>query len=79
MRKRSWWLLCFNSDVTVCVLCLFSMVQWAGLQSVTFPGHTKVLIKMRKHHAREPLYSNSAVIARWLQSTSAHNGVPSCL
>ena len=24
------------------------------------------------HHAREPLYSNSAVIAVWLQSTMAH-------
>ena len=27
-------------------------------------------------HAREPLYSNSAVIAWWLQSTSAQNRVP---
>ena len=26
----------------------------------------------------EPLYSNSAAIAWWLQSTSAHNNVPSC-
>ena len=31
------------------------------------------------YHAREPLYSNSAVIACWLQSTSAQNSVPSCL
>ena len=29
-------------------------------------------------HARETLYSNSAFIACWLQSTSAHNSVPSC-
>ena len=27
-------------------------------------------------HASEPLYSNSAVIAWWLQLTSAHNSVP---
>ena len=27
-------------------------------------------------HAREPLYLNSAVIAWWLQSTSAQNSVP---
>ena len=26
-------------------------------------------------HAREPLYSNRAVIAWWLQSTSAQNSV----
>ena len=29
-------------------------------------------------HAREPLYSKGAVIAWWLQSTSAQNSVPSC-
>ena len=29
-------------------------------------------------HAREPLYSNSAVIVWWLGSTSAQNRVPSC-
>ena len=29
-------------------------------------------------HAREPLYSNSTVIALWLQSTSVQNSVPSC-
>ena len=29
--------------------------------------------------AREPLYSNSAVIAWWLQSTSAQNNVHICL
>ena len=29
-----------------------------------------------KAHAREPLYSNSAVIMWWLQSTSAQNSAP---
>ena len=31
------------------------------------------------YHAREPLYANSAVIALWLQSTNAQDGVPSSL
>ena len=30
-------------------------------------------------HAREPLYSKVAVIAWWLQSTSAQNSARSCL
>ena len=30
-------------------------------------------------HAREPLYSQDAVIAWWLQLMSARNCVPSCL
>ena len=30
-------------------------------------------------HDREPLYSKGAVIAKWLQSTSAQNSVPSRL
>ena len=30
------------------------------------------------YHAREPLYSNSAVIAWWSQSTSGKNGVFMC-
>ena len=29
-------------------------------------------------HARELLYSNSAAIPWWLQSTSVQNNVPSC-
>ena len=29
-------------------------------------------------HAREPLYTNSAVTMCWLQSTVAQNSVPSC-
>ena len=33
-------------------------------------------IALITYHAREPLYSNSAVIAWWLQSTSAQNSVP---
>ena len=30
------------------------------------------------YHAREPQYAKSAVIAWWLQSTSAQNSVPCC-
>ena len=34
---------------------------------------------LNRFHARKPLYSKDAVIAWWLQSTSAQNIVPSCL
>ena len=31
-------------------------------------------ILIQKYHAREPLYSKFAVVAGWLQSTSAESG-----
>ena len=52
------------------------------------PLHAKIPMKIVKLgvvgvlysfiHAREPLYSNSAVIVCWLQWTRAQNSVPSC-
>ena len=39
---------------------------------------TKIEIQTKPKLARLPPYSNSAVIAWWLQSTSAHKRVPSC-
>ena len=42
LRERERCLLYFNCVVAVCVLCVFLMVPWVGLQSVivVFPGHT---------------------------------------
>ena len=37
------------------------------------------LLVLRLCHAREPLYLKGAVIAWWLQSTSAQNNERSCL
>ena len=30
--------------MTNCVLCVFLMVLWVGLQIVAFPGHTHLLV-----------------------------------
>ena len=42
-----------------------------GLKSLSDYGKHS----LRINHAREPLYSNGAVIAWWLQSTRAQNSV----
>ena len=42
----------------------------------TFIGALNVTLIKAQNHAREPLYSNSAVIVWWLQSTSLQNRVP---
>ena len=38
----------FKCVLAVCVLCLFFMLPWVGLQSATvaFPGHTHLLFQL---------------------------------
>ena len=54
----------------------FCLVQ---LPCHIFLGHAShMLFTVALHHAREPLYSNSAVIAWWSQSTGGKFGVFMC-
>ena len=53
---------------------VFEITELLNLEVLLF----SFIMSPAKHQVREPLYSNSAVIAWWLQSTSAKNSVPSC-
>ena len=50
--KRKSWLFYLNCVMSVCVLCLFLIVPWVGLQSVivVLPGHTRLHFYKRKTH-----------------------------
>ena len=52
-EERDSWLLYCNCVVAVCVMCLFLMVPWVGLQSVivTFPGHTHLFVSILVLHS----------------------------
>ena len=63
-------------NIILPLACVTAFLMPEGLWSIILAD--LVCLVNEPHHAREPLYSNSAVIARWLQSTSAQNNVPNC-
>ena len=65
------WIFFHEKSIALCEL------QFESVKPSVSTSNVMLCDPRCKYHAREPLYSNRAVIVLWLQSTSAQHRIPS--